>query len=230
MIRNKRDLTYIVDNLSSGLLIRSAKLNFASKSDLEDISLVIDLRSKAECNKEPDRIVKGVRYKNIPIFISDFVGISRDKSLVTEENIPELTNLYKDIMVDRKSQIKDVIYEIMHHEYSTGGVIWHCSEGKDRSGIITALVLSLLGVRFPVILRDYLKTNESNKWKARCMYGATKLVKGKSFADRIYKVFTARPEYLLAIQNDIVSAKKYLNLTDADILEFRCRLGVVIAV
>ena len=228
MIRNKRDLTYIVDNLSSGLLIRSAKLNRATKADLNDISLVIDLRSKAECDKAPDRIVHDVKYENIPIFNSEFLGISHDRSLVTESSVPELTDLYKSIMCNCRSQIKDVVYEIMHHEYSTGGVLWHCSEGKDRSGIITALILSILGVHYPIILKDYLKTNDSNKLKARYMYGVTKLFKGKSFADRIYKVFTARPEYLRAIQNDIVSAKKYLDLTDADILEFRCRLGLIV--
>ena len=228
MVRNKRDLTYIVDNLSSGLLIRSAKLNRATKEDLSDISLVIDLRNKAECDRNPDRVVHDVKYKNIPIFDSGFLGIGHDRSLIIESSIPELTDLYKNIMCKCRSQIKDVVYEIMHHEFSTGGVLWHCSEGKDRSGIITALILSILGVRYPVIMKDYLRTNESNKLKATYMYGLTKLFKGKSFADRIYRVFTARPEYLLAIQNDIVSTKKYLDLTDADILEFRCRLGLIV--
>ena len=37
--------------------------------------------------------------------------------------------------------------------------MWHCGTGKDRTGIGTAFLLSLLGVEEDVIYEDYLRTN-----------------------------------------------------------------------
>ena len=40
-----------------------------------------------------------------------------------------------------------------------GGVVYHCSAGKDRTGVATALVLSALGVPRETILADYELSN-----------------------------------------------------------------------
>ena len=39
-------------------------------------------------------------------------------------------------------------------------VLWHCTAGKDRAGMATAIVLEALGVPRETIVADYLKTNE----------------------------------------------------------------------
>ena len=39
--------------------------------------------------------------------------------------------------------------------------VFHCAAGKDRTGVISALLLSLLGVREEVIVADYAATRES---------------------------------------------------------------------
>jgi protein-tyrosine phosphatase len=41
----------------------------------------------------------------------------------------------------------------------TGAILWHCTAGKDRTGIATALLLFALGVSQEEILGDYLMTN-----------------------------------------------------------------------
>lgn len=40
-----------------------------------------------------------------------------------------------------------------------GGTVFHCAAGKDRTGMIAAVLLDLAGVPDPVIARDYLETN-----------------------------------------------------------------------
>lgn len=40
-----------------------------------------------------------------------------------------------------------------------GAVLWHCSMGKDRVGVGTALLLYALGVPMETIMEDYLRTN-----------------------------------------------------------------------
>ena len=32
---------------------------------------------------------------------------------------------------------------IMNHDFSSGAILWHCTEGKDRCGLVTALVLEI---------------------------------------------------------------------------------------
>ncbi|MFD7583916.1 tyrosine-protein phosphatase [Kitasatospora sp. NPDC059811] len=42
-----------------------------------------------------------------------------------------------------------------------GGVLVHCAAGKDRTGLLTALLLELLGVPAEEIVADYARTNEA---------------------------------------------------------------------
>ena len=56
-------------------------------------------------------------------------------------------------LLDNKIKIKEV-FEILAD--SKGGVLFHCSAGKDRTGVVTALILSLLGVDREQIVQDYL--------------------------------------------------------------------------
>lgn len=49
-----------------------------------------------------------------------------------------------------------------------GAILYHCSEGKDRTGIVTVLILYLLGVDLETIRQDYLYSNYMlNNYRAR---------------------------------------------------------------
>jgi protein-tyrosine phosphatase len=41
-------------------------------------------------------------------------------------------------------------------------ILWHCTDGKDRTGIAAMLILTALGADRQTILEDYLLTNEYN--------------------------------------------------------------------
>ena len=45
-------------------------------------------------------------------------------------------------------------------ETDEGAVIFHCTEGKDRTGFVALFVLYILGVDLEVIRHDYLASNE----------------------------------------------------------------------
>ena len=55
------------------------------------------------------------------------------------------------------AQIRQVLAIIL--ENKTGAVLWHCTAGKDRTGMIAAVVLLALGVEMSVVLADYLASN-----------------------------------------------------------------------
>ena len=42
-----------------------------------------------------------------------------------------------------------------------GGFLFHCSQGKDRTGVVIAIILYALGIDKKTIIEDYLLTNQS---------------------------------------------------------------------
>ena len=86
----------------------------------------------------------------------------------------------------------------MEHDFSSGAILWHCTEGKDRCGLTSALVLEVLGVDRETILEDYLKTNLVNMPKAISLHDRLSVSHGKEYADRIYQAYIADESYLRA--------------------------------
>ena len=84
--------------------------------------------------------------------------------------------------------------------------VFHCTEGKDRTGFAAAVVLLAVGVPFETVLQDYLLTNQrtarARRWNAlRVFVGTLFRVKPHQMKD----LLEARPEYLEAA----VSAMKH---------------------
>jgi protein tyrosine/serine phosphatase len=61
--------------------------------------------------------------------------------------------LYADILATCGTAIAEVVTTVARA--SEGGVLVHCHAGKDRTGVVVALLLSLADVPPPVIIADY---------------------------------------------------------------------------
>ena len=59
----------------------------------------------------------------------------------------------------QNQQITKAVREVMTTE--NGSVLWHCTEGKDRCGLLSAIILFLLDVSEEDVMEDYLKTNKA---------------------------------------------------------------------
>ena len=198
MIRNMRDLgglrTADGRKIKPQMLIRSAHLAQAEKQDTENISEVIDLRTPAERQESPDRTY-GCVYTPLPVFEEINAGISHEEK-ARERAIPNMEILYG-MLIDRyPDAFRRILLRIMQHDYSKGAILWHCTEGKDRCGITTALVLEMLGVDRETIMEDYLKTNLVNIPKAAEIHDRLLETHGKEFADSVYRAFIADECYL----------------------------------
>ena len=198
MISNFRDLGGLMTKsgrtVPKGLLFRSANLHKALPEDLNGISTVIDLRTGTERNRMPDTIPDHVSYHMIPIFDEATAGITREMTL---SSVPDMTALYRKMIVSCQSEIQNVLSVIYSHDFSSGGILWHCTAGKDRCGVITAYVLAALGVSPEDIMDDYLKSNESCIPEAEAMMSQ---LAGKKLSDNdlkgIWDAFIAKPEYI----------------------------------
>lgn len=159
--------------ISSGLLIRSANLSEATEADKNTLlgkyrlSKIIDLRTETEQNEMPDISMAGAEYLSIPIFDESVLGISHEKENRNEQlvaTIPPMEQLYSIMATDPscREKLGTAARCIMEHDYSKGSVLWHCTEGKDRCGLLTAVLLLSLGVKRGTITEDYLLTNRES--------------------------------------------------------------------
>jgi protein-tyrosine phosphatase len=149
-----------------GLIFRSASLDGISKKDLArikelGIKTVIDLRGPSE-QKKQRREMDGIRFISMPL---DFQGKTRErlypyfKQKNPEEKILEVSNsLYLEI-AEASAPVLAGILEIMDSPDS-GAVLIHCQAGKDRTGILIALLHLIAGTERRFIVEDFLRSND----------------------------------------------------------------------
>ena len=207
-IHNIRDLggTGMKDGsvIRRGCLIRSAHFGYAAQADVQllrdeyRLSKIIDLRTGGERSELPDHSF-GIENLRLPVFTEFKAGISHETQ-EKQSDLPRMEDLYRFIMTDAScvAGFRNILKAIFTHDYRKGSVLWHCSEGKDRCGMTTALVLTALGADRETILEDYLETNKVNIPKARAMYEQVLAEKGPAVAENIYQAYIADENYLYA--------------------------------
>lgn len=186
--------------------IRSAALNELSGRDIEilkneyRLSTVIDLRTDTEIEEKPDIRIDGVEYIHIPVFTEETGGITHSEETDKKEllkHLPDLSELYRTMVSDKDcvAQLKRVFEIITRGD--NNAVLWHCTEGKDRCGIVSALFLLILDVDINTIYEDYLFTNNAPSRNRRKYYFLIRyLMRDKQSAERIKRLFSAEREYL----------------------------------
>ncbi len=118
------------------------------------VRTVIDLRRHHELATQPNPTNghPGIAYVHISLF---------DKLDVAEATAPEtdepnvLLSLYRRALAERGEEIRQILTTIAEAD---GLVLFHCTAGKDRTGVIAALLLALAGVSEQDIVADYALT------------------------------------------------------------------------
>lgn len=141
----------------SNLLIRSGnldKLTVDARKQLEayGVKSIVDVRDEWEVDHYPNAFasVPTVDYHNLPL-LGD--ALSNDEAWQqTSKDYVHLHELYIKYLEQCKVQIARIITKIVESDAIT---ICHCHAGKDRTGIIIALILSMVGVSHEDIAHDY---------------------------------------------------------------------------
>lgn len=153
-IENMRDIGGYKNNeggvVKSGKLIRSnLPINLSNKDisiiNKMGINTIIDLRSYEEI-KTRKSIFEGNKDFNIY-----HIGMNIGKDIPEKEEF--VSKSYIEMLTLQK-EIKK-IFEILS---KSDRIIYFCNAGKDRTGVITALILKLLGVSEKDIIDDYMYT------------------------------------------------------------------------
>jgi len=116
---------------------------------------VIDLRSSAEVRSEGQGpLADGdVRFHHVPLYDGEVRAEDRERAAQIS-----LADRYVFLADLAKDRIGRVVATVATAE---AGAVFHCAAGKDRTGVISAILLGLLGVPDEVIVADYVATREN---------------------------------------------------------------------
>lgn len=197
---------------TSDKYIRSSNLHTLTDEDMkvlfEDMNVrtVIDLRTPKEIAEKPDRIPEGVEYISIPVLSDSTFGITHEEGQEDQVTIPNMPELYRGLVTDEISvQGFRRVFEVLRAcENKEGAVLWHCTEGKDRCGLTSAMFLALNGVAWKTILKEYLMTKRVSRLRSRKYFWLVLITKRNwKMALAVRKVFDVDASYLKAAFNEI---------------------------
>lgn len=122
----------------------------AKEKGLKDI---IDLRSTQEYTRNPDDFPSeaGFVVHNIPMLDNLMSNMAND----TDDYPESMAEMYINILSHHQDGIGNV-FEVFAQK--DGGVLFHCSIGKDRTGVISMLTLGIADVPEELIVMDYSMT------------------------------------------------------------------------
>ena len=170
--------------IKHGLLLRTAKPVTASEKDIErlqnkyHLATIIDLRMSAERDKEPNPAIAGVEDIWCPI-----IDENKIRANVNGEQAAALQNAkttFEKLKIAIKHRIvSDKMYiGFLSDDQGKKGfrlffqkllelpngrsLLFHCTQGKDRTGLAAMLLLSILDIPEETIMQDYLLTNTFN--------------------------------------------------------------------
>jgi protein-tyrosine phosphatase len=167
---NLRDLggwpTRSGDHVAWGMLYRSDRLSDLTPGDHDvldefGITTVIDLRYEAEADQHPSNLWSSVdRHLHVPMggdladqrtFIERALAGEFDG--ITDHDVGES---YIDFLTGHANDFGTAVEALS----SGGPSLFHCTAGKDRTGLLSMLLLRTVGVADVDVLRDFTLSNE----------------------------------------------------------------------
>lgn len=152
-------------------LLRTGSLATLSNDDLTTLAQIpvtqdIDLRGQAEVRQMPDRVPQSAAYYHLPVFDEDETDASHSNEEIAKwmqeegNGYRRMPRVYSRMATipSAKRAFRQLFDRLLANQ--NGATLFHCTAGKDRTGMAAFLILSALGVPRETILDDYLLTNQ----------------------------------------------------------------------
>jgi len=168
-----------------GMIFRSEQLAHLEKSDFDkfidlQIETVYDLRTTSEIKNNKDQLPENVTYHHIQTVKDNGDLLTRLRSkllrgeITEEQSLKMITDLYQNMVTADLASLKDLLRNILSADTP---VLFHCSAGKDRTGVVTALILSILHVDRKTVFEEYMMSNYYRRNKLKKILTKAKLAK-----------------------------------------------------
>ena len=169
---------YIIGDkqIKKDLLLRTARLSALSAEDSlllaekYKVQCIYDFRSAGEIQTAPDIIPGSSRHLPLSISFSDNNGQADYKVESDAQMIQMLLEnaehpmiqtmcevMYDKIFFEESSQevYRRFFADLLTLDPNDGAVLWHCTQGKDRAGCASAMLLAALGADRDLIMADF---------------------------------------------------------------------------
>ena len=167
--------------IKNNLLLRTAKISELSEEDSTllcdkyKVQCIYDFRGKKESLSAPDVIPGKARYLSLALSFSEDENETDTKFENEEQMIGMLlqyadhpsvqtmcTSMYDVIFFEESSQevYRQFFADLLTIKPEDGAVLWHCTQGKDRAGSASAMLLAALGADRELIMADFILSKD----------------------------------------------------------------------
>lgn len=186
--------------------LTAADISYLQKSGLKTI---VDYRTKSEVAAKPDPTIAGVNYVYDPVFAetegSGGTDISTLFAALASGNSDALGEPGEMLIEGNKGMVDSpAAYEKLFDlllDPATNALVQHCTAGKDRTGLGSALILLSLGVPKETVVQDFLLSNTYraayNKASVDALVAQHHLTDPKAI-EVVQALMDVRPEYINA--------------------------------
>ena len=166
--------------IKDNLLLRSAKISGLSEEDSTllaekyKVQCIYDFRGKKESLSAPDVIPGKARYLSLALSFGEEGGT--DTKFENEQQMigmllqyadhPSVqamcTSMYDVIFFEESSQevYRQFFADLLTVDPKDEAVLWHCTQGKDRAGSASAMLLAALGADRELIMADFILSKD----------------------------------------------------------------------
>jgi len=149
-------------HMATGVVYRSATLTGLSAKDAKalrkaGVGEVIDLRTDYVAAHSPDPAIKGVTHHIVNIFAVSRTTSVRYRTVAAAQAHMRQMNVD---FVDVAAQRRKIANALTLIAAADGPILFHCTEGKDRSGWISALLQLTAGASRAEVTTEYLTSNQ----------------------------------------------------------------------
>ena len=166
-----------------------------------ELRLICDLRSTRERTAKPSRLPAAPSFevwaREHRTSAADVVEAIQSPQAHDGLGVELMTELYRELPYEQSDS-----YTVLFERIAQGDLplVFHCTAGKDRTGVAAALLLDLLGVPRDIIVEDYVLTDHSFDNLRRIVLSDPEMSALKDYDQRLWEpLLRANPAYLDAL-------------------------------
>ena len=204
--------------IRKGRLLRAGILAKATAEDIRiltqehHVKTIVDLRGDEEIAQAPDPVIEGVRHHRNGLLPSRNIGVSHEEDIFHSakkmgEGFDHMVSVYAMLVNEERaiSRLRQFIGYLL--EQKEGAVLWHCTAGKDRTGIASMILQTALGVPQDLIMHDYLYSNVCLKKDFDALLAEVLIrTDDENIIENARQMMLAREEYLQTFMTGMVMA------------------------
>jgi Protein tyrosine/serine phosphatase len=202
--------------MKTGVVYRSNEPHKLSLKDLDkfnglNLKLICDLRTPNERKSRLPRFVDSGKTLtvNLPFYQND-ADLTRFQiykrmmsSIRTADYNQFMKDFYRKVLFESKDQVRNVLTLLA--EQDAVPALIHCASGKDRTGMIAAIVQLIAGVPRAEVVSDYLLSNPLNKRETERAIRMLRLLSGFRISrERLLPLLEVRSEYLEEVLDEML--------------------------